>query len=176
MSEISYLDEESNMSGMFDFFKPKAKAYTSMPTISKGSQGEAVQQLQAQLGIATSGVFDSGTEAQVILFQRNNGLPANGVVDQPTWAKLLGEVYVSPEQQTQNQAATQATIAQAANSITGLISQFTTPPANQEQLLQAPVTNIPAPPEQTFPWGWMIGGLLAIAAVGGSIYYATRED
>ena len=64
-----------------------------MKTIKKGSQGAAVKQLQAALHLAQDGIFGRITEEAVRDFQRKNGLKADGIVSDDTWAKLLGNIY-----------------------------------------------------------------------------------
>lgn len=67
-----------------------------MPTaIRKGSNGADVrkcQQLLTDAGYSTAvdGVFGSGTEKQVKAFQSANGLTADGIVGDKTWAALEG--------------------------------------------------------------------------------------
>lgn len=61
--------------------------------LRKGTSGEAVRTLQAKLnthgaGISTDGQFGSGTEGALKAFQRAQGLPETGVVDQATAQKL----------------------------------------------------------------------------------------
>lgn len=69
-----------------------------------GSSGQKVQQMQEQLNriaqnypalprIAADGIFGSATAEAVRTFQRIFGLPANGIVDYPTWYKI-SEIYV----------------------------------------------------------------------------------
>lgn len=69
-----------------------------------GSSGQKVLQMQQQLNriaqnypalptIAEDGVFGSGTANAVRTFQRIFGLPANGIVDYPTWYKI-SEIFV----------------------------------------------------------------------------------
>ena len=69
-----------------------------------GSSGESVRQMQEQLNtisnnypaipkVAVDGIFGPGTEAAVKTFQSVFDLPANGVVDYPTWYKI-SEIYV----------------------------------------------------------------------------------
>ena len=57
-----------------------------METIKKGSQGAAVKQLQAALHLAQDGIFGRITEEAVRDFQRKNGLKADGIVGDATWA------------------------------------------------------------------------------------------
>lgn len=63
-----------------------------METIKKGSQGAVVKQLQAALHLAQDGIFGRITEEAVRDFQRKNGLKADGIVCDATWAKLLGNI------------------------------------------------------------------------------------
>jgi N-acetylmuramoyl-L-alanine amidase len=63
-----------------------------METIKKGSQGAAVKQLQAALHLSQDGIFGRITEEAVRDFQRKNGLKADGIVGDVTWAKLLGNI------------------------------------------------------------------------------------
>lgn len=69
-----------------------------------GSSGQKVLQLQEQLNriaqnypalpiISADGIFGSATADSVRTFQRIFGLPANGIVDYPTWYKI-SEIYV----------------------------------------------------------------------------------
>lgn len=77
-------------------------------TLMKGCKGDEVKQLQMILmqkgynpGTA-DGKFGSQTEAAVKAFQRDNGLTADGVVGQKTWAVLLEGVappdYQEPDE------------------------------------------------------------------------------
>ncbi|WP_328587783.1 peptidoglycan-binding protein [Konateibacter massiliensis] len=69
-----------------------------------GSSGDSVRQMQEQLNtiagsypaiprITADGVFGPATENAVRIFQSVFGLPANGIVDYPTWYKI-SEIYV----------------------------------------------------------------------------------
>ncbi len=62
------------------------------PVLQAGSTGDAVTQLQTDLGlagasyaVAVSGTYDSGTVSAVTQFQADNGLAKTGVVDATTW-------------------------------------------------------------------------------------------
>ena len=57
--------------------------------LKKGSTGEAVKRMQAELGLEDDGVFGPGTEAAVKKWQAANGLAADGIVGPKTLAKLL---------------------------------------------------------------------------------------
>lgn len=80
---------------------------TSWPgaNLTIGSRGDSVRQMQEQLNaisqvytvvptIAVDGVFGPQTEAAVRAFQQTFGLPANGIVDLPTWYRISG-IYVA---------------------------------------------------------------------------------
>lgn len=69
-----------------------------------GSSGESVRQIQEQLNtisnnypaipkVTVDGIFGPATEAAVKTFQSVFDLPANGIVDYPTWYKI-SEIYV----------------------------------------------------------------------------------
>lgn len=73
-------------------------------TIGPGSTGEDVKRVQRALvrqllwkpfGPIT-GVFDVSLETSVKSFQSDNGLPATGIVDAATWAKLPPYQQASP--------------------------------------------------------------------------------
>jgi putative chitinase len=57
--------------------------------LKKGSTGENVKRLQAELGLDDDGVFGPGTEAALKKWQTANGLAADGVAGPKTLAKLL---------------------------------------------------------------------------------------
>ncbi len=70
-----------------------------------GSRGDSVRQIQEQLNtvatvyaviptVAVDGVFGQGTAEAVRIFQQTFGLPANGIVDFPTWYRI-SEIYVA---------------------------------------------------------------------------------
>ncbi|WP_165034971.1 C40 family peptidase [Candidatus Protofrankia californiensis] len=58
--------------------------------LSLGSQGDAVAQLQSQLGILTDGDFGPQTESGVRSFQAGAGLVVDAVVGPLTWDALFG--------------------------------------------------------------------------------------
>ena len=66
-----------------------------MDTVRRGDTGEGVWELQQ--GLKVLGIFQGGvngkfgkkTEAAVMLFQRADGLVADGVVGPKTWGRLL---------------------------------------------------------------------------------------
>lgn len=66
----------------------------NMPTLRRGNQGEAVEELQALLNakfgfsLEIDGNFGSATETAVKEFQKKNGLTADGIVGKKTWAAL----------------------------------------------------------------------------------------
>jgi putative chitinase len=53
-----------------------------------GSKGEDVKKLQTKLGTAADGAFGPGTEKLVKEWQAANGLTADGIVGDATWAKM----------------------------------------------------------------------------------------
>ncbi len=55
-----------------------------------GSRGDAVAEIQRQLGVAVDRFFGPVTQAAVLDFQARNGLDADGVVGPATWTALFG--------------------------------------------------------------------------------------
>lgn len=68
---------------------PITNAASIPGVLKKGSTGEAVKRMQAELGLEDDGVFGPGTEAAVKKWQAANGLAADGIVGPKTLAKLL---------------------------------------------------------------------------------------
>lgn len=73
--------------------------------LTVGASGAKVRQMQEQLNriaqnypalptIRADGIFGQGTKDAVAKFQSVFGLPANGIVDYPTWYKI-SEIYVA---------------------------------------------------------------------------------
>ena len=60
-----------------------------------GSTGEDVVKLQQKLGVDPIGKFGPKTEAAVKSWQSSNGLTADGIVGDGTWAKMFAESTVS---------------------------------------------------------------------------------
>lgn len=72
-----------------------------LPTLVRGAgmppkqPSPNVRVLQQRLGgLKDDGMFGPKTEQAVIAFQRANGLPPNGIVDDKTWTALFGGVRV----------------------------------------------------------------------------------
>ena len=63
---------------------PAAMAY------KLGSHGDAVAEIQRQLGVPVDGIFGPITQAAVNDFQARNGLDVDGVVGPVTWTALFG--------------------------------------------------------------------------------------
>lgn len=55
-----------------------------------GSHGDAVVEIQRQLGVSADGIFGPLTQAAVTDFQARNGLDVDGVVGPATWTALFG--------------------------------------------------------------------------------------
>lgn len=92
-----YLNTAKKVSGIPESFPGK--------NLQQGSRGEAVRTIQEQLNgisdnypaipkIRVDGVFGPQTVAAVKKFQQVFGLPANGIVDYPTWYKI-SDIYVA---------------------------------------------------------------------------------
>jgi putative chitinase len=60
-----------------------------------GSEGEDVKKLQTKLGVDPIGKFGPKTDAAVRAWQAANGLTADGIVGDGTWAKMFSESTVS---------------------------------------------------------------------------------
>jgi hypothetical protein len=56
--------------------------------LKRGSEGARVAKVQSWLGIASDGIFGSGTKRAVKRFQRRHGLAADGIVGPATWSAL----------------------------------------------------------------------------------------
>ena len=72
-------------------------------TLKIGSQGAEVVQLQLFLKITSDGDFGPGTDKAVKAWQTKNGLTADGIVGDNTWAKMFPAARVSqPANPVQN--------------------------------------------------------------------------
>jgi hypothetical protein len=75
----------------------------SLPTLSQGSEGDAVARLQALLNVATGagldedGIFGPLTEAAVRDFQASRHLIVDGIVGPQTWTALVSSPAGFPE-------------------------------------------------------------------------------
>ena len=72
---------------------PATRAIASTPAVIAfrlGSTGDAVVEIQRQLGLAADGSFGPVTDAAVRDFQARNGLDVDGVVGPVTWTALFG--------------------------------------------------------------------------------------
>ncbi len=54
-----------------------------------GQVGSAVKVAQRKLGLNADGVFGNGTRSTLMGWQRTRKVPVTGVLDKPTWAKLV---------------------------------------------------------------------------------------
>ena len=60
-----------------------------------GSEGEDVKKLQVKLGVDPIGKFGPKTDSAVKAWQSANGLTADGIVGDATWAKMFNESVAS---------------------------------------------------------------------------------
>ena len=67
----------------------KGMIFMALPVLKLGSKGDSVKRLQKALGIVVDGNFGYGTRTAVMIFQKANGLVADGVVGNLTWAKVI---------------------------------------------------------------------------------------
>lgn len=70
------------------------KTLNACITVRRGARGNITRLIQERLNsvgfnISTDGIFGSGTEKAVKVFQRNRGLGADGIVGRNTWNWLL---------------------------------------------------------------------------------------
>jgi peptidoglycan hydrolase-like protein with peptidoglycan-binding domain len=92
--------QETSASGWKTLGAPLAQLALVTPDpdwseLSQGSKGDPVLWMQEHLaaaipGQATTGIFDSATEANLAQFQTAHGIPASGHTDATTWQALLG--------------------------------------------------------------------------------------
>lgn len=79
---------------LIGIFPPTQASAQARPTLYWGSQGQHVIDLQWRLNAwgyyhgPVDGYFGAATSEAVKLFQRRNGLPADGIVGPDTWAAL----------------------------------------------------------------------------------------
>lgn len=67
-----------------------------MNTIKKGSRGDDVKLIQRLLNLTPDGIFGSQTDLLVKLWQKDNGLVADGVVGPRSWRKIIDTYAISP--------------------------------------------------------------------------------
>jgi len=65
--------------------------------LKRGDNNESVKQLQIKLGLEPIGNFGPKTEEAVKAFQAKNGLTADGIVGDGTWAKIMGGSTPTPQ-------------------------------------------------------------------------------
>jgi peptidoglycan DL-endopeptidase CwlO len=96
-----------------------AAAGASSLDLQRGSSGEAVSQLQAELGVTADGDFGPQTERAVRAFQRSHGLPVTGLVGPLTRAALEeGGDVATPDTETGNATTTQVRAIQSRLGVT----------------------------------------------------------
>ena len=61
-------------------------------TVSLGSTGDCVREVQRAVGTKVDGIFGENTRSAVIAFQRRTGLEADGIVGPYTWAATYGRL------------------------------------------------------------------------------------
>lgn len=68
-----------------------------------GSRGNEVRALQRALHLLEDGIFGPLTEERVKEFQKENGLAADGIVGDKTWAKISGSSLPQKSKRTINE-------------------------------------------------------------------------
>ncbi len=59
-----------------------------MAILKKGTSGEPVKRLQTKLGVTADGIFGSGTEAALKVYQQKEGIAVDGVAGPDTFAHM----------------------------------------------------------------------------------------
>lgn len=72
----------------------KRQGFKTYPVVKKGAKGGITKLIQERLNsvgfnLVCDGIFGEATKRDVIVFQRNRGLTADGIVGANTWAWLL---------------------------------------------------------------------------------------
>jgi putative cell wall-binding protein len=76
---------------------------TMTPPVSKygivwpGQSGSSVKVAQAKLGVSADGAFGPITRTALFAWQRSADVPVTGVLDKPTWAKLVPSGSPTPD-------------------------------------------------------------------------------
>lgn len=60
-------------------------------TFQKGMKGELIKRVQLAIGAGQDGGFGTVTETKLKAFQKANGLPETGTVDQTTWSAIAAK-------------------------------------------------------------------------------------
>lgn len=63
--------------------------YDELQVCRRGSTGDAVKTIQANVRATVDGVFGSNTEVAVKKFQKDHGLTADGIVGKNTWKAII---------------------------------------------------------------------------------------
>lgn len=63
--------------------------YDELQICRKGSTGDAVKTIQANVKVTVDGVFGTNTEIAVKKFQKDHGLTQDGIVGQRTWKAII---------------------------------------------------------------------------------------
>lgn len=85
-------EREGRGSGSFDENKVKrGMGDQGGQFVSKGDTGHMVGTVQGKLGIEQTGVYDAGTAASVVAFQKRHGLVVDGIVGRQTALALTGQ-------------------------------------------------------------------------------------
>lgn len=159
-----------SLSGPFDFltnikFGGKAD-WKTKPTLKQGATGDDVEEIQSAVGATPDGVWGSNTTVAVKAWQKSKGLPQTGVFDADNWAVLYGKGTAE-----QRQAKTQKTVSDITGIASGLLSSF----GPQQAMATETYVPPPEPEEKGLPWGWIIGGVAVVGALGAGYYFMTKD-
>lgn len=157
-----------------------ARTYLDKPILKRGSKGADVREAQMLLVVTPDGDFGKATERRVREFQAANGLPATGVVDPQTWAKLLKEEFVGTREDRQARTTqTLSTVQSFLTQGTDFLQQLTQPA--QTTLPQVQTADIVVPEQGQGKLGWphyaaIAGGILLLGTAGYFTYrHFTKE-
>lgn len=97
-----------------DFMQKCLAFSTSLPRVLMGSRGEAVRMWQTLLQkqgapkVQADGLFGATTQAATMAFQRQKGLPPDGIVGPKTWAAgLVAPCYAAALEAQRNPRASE---------------------------------------------------------------------
>jgi putative cell wall-binding protein len=76
---------------------PKTPPASTYGIVWSGQSTSSVKVAQAKLGVSADGAFGPLTRTALFAWQKRVSVPATGVLDKPTWAKLVPSSTTAPE-------------------------------------------------------------------------------